>query len=68
MDLCRLSLWEGVWVFFLHKKSEAFLSFSSWLVLTKKELGQLLKTICADKGGEFTSNAMVRLCWENDII
>ena len=24
------------WVFFLHQKSEAFLSFSSWLVLTHK--------------------------------
>ena len=42
------------WVFFLHQKSEAFLSFSSWLILTQKELGQLLKAICANKGGDFT--------------
>ena len=50
------------WVFFLHHKSEAFHSFTSWLVLTQKESGQVLKTICADKGGEFTSNAMMQLC------
>ena len=49
-------------VFFLHQKSEAFPRFSSWLVLTQKELGHLLKTLCADKGEEFTSIAMVKLC------
>ena len=27
------------WLFFLHQKSEAFPSFSSWLVLTQKEIG-----------------------------
>ena len=50
------------WVFFLHKKNEAFPSFSSWLVLTQKESGQVLKTICADKREEFTFNAMIQLC------
>ena len=55
------------WVFFLHQKSEAFPSFSSWLVLTQKESSQVLKMICADKGGEFTSNAMMQLCWDNGI-
>ena len=55
------------WVFYLHQKSEAFPSFSSWLVLTQKESGQVLKTICADKGGEFTSNAMMQLCLDNGI-
>ena len=55
------------WVFFLHKKSDAFPNFSSGLILTQKESGQLLKTICANKGGEFTSNAMVQLCHDNNI-
>ena len=54
-------------MFFLHQKSEAFLSFSSWLVLTQKESGQLLKTLRADKGGEFTSNAMMQLCRDHGI-
>ena len=51
----------------MHQKSEAFLSFSSWLVLTQKESGQVLKTIHIDKGGEFTSNAMMQLCRDNGI-
>ena len=51
----------------MHKNSEDFPSFSSWLVLTKKESGQLLKTICVDKGDEFTSNAMVQLCLDSSI-
>ena len=55
------------WVFFLHQKNEAFPSFSSWLVLTQKESGQVLITVCADKGGEFTSNAMIELCQDNGI-
>ena len=55
------------WVFFLHQKSEAFPSFSSWLVLTQKESGQVLKTIRVDKGGEFTSNAVMQLCRDNGI-
>ena len=50
------------WVFFLHQKSGAFPRFSSWLVLTQKELGQVLKMIRAHKGGEYTSNAMMQLC------
>ena len=61
-DFSRLT-----WVFFLHQKSEAFPSFSSWLVLVQKETGKLLKTIRADKGGEFTSNAMAQLCRDNGI-
>ena len=36
-------------------------------MLTQKESGQVLKTICADKGGEFTSNAMMQLCQDNGI-
>ena len=55
------------WVFFLHQKNEAFPSFSYWLALTQKESSQLLKTICVDKGGELTSNAMVQLCQDNGI-
>ena len=55
------------WVFFLHQKSEAFFRFSSWLVLTQKESSHLLIAICVDKGGEFTSNAMVKLCRDNGI-
>ena len=55
------------WVFFLHHKSEAFSNFSSCLVLTQKESRQPLKTLCIDKGGEFTTNVMVQLCRDNGI-
>ena len=34
-------------------------------MLTQKESGHLLKTIRADKGGEFTSNSMTQLCCDN---
>lgn len=55
------------WVFFLHLKNEAFPSFVSWLTLVEKESGHSLKTVRADKGGEFTSNAMKDFCREHGI-
>ena len=50
------------WVFFLHQKSEAFTNITKWLALVKNESRQTLKTLCANKDGEFTSNAMVDFC------
>ena len=47
------------WVFFLHQKSESFPSFIKWLALVHNDSKQTLKTLCVEKGKEFTSNAMV---------
>ena len=55
------------WVYFLHKKDEAFACFKDWKTYVEKESGKQVKALCADKGGEFTSNAFVRFCTENGI-
>ena len=56
-DFSRLT-----WVFFLKHKGEAFLIFKEWLLAIQKESGLMVKTVRADKGGEFTSGAMARFC------
>ena len=61
-DFSRLT-----WVFFLKHKSEAFLSLKDWIVLVENESGNSVKTIRADKGGEFTSREFQRFCASKDI-
>ena len=61
-DFSRLT-----WVFFLKHKSEAFLSLKEWVALVEKESGHSVKTIRADKGGEFTSGEMRKFCADKGI-
>ena len=55
------------WVYFLHRKDEAFECFKNWKTYVEKDSGKQVKAIRADKGGEFTSNAFIRFCTENGI-
>lgn len=55
------------WVYFLQRKDEAFECFKNWKTYIEKDSNKQVKTICADKGGEFTSNAFIRFCTENGI-
>ena len=48
-------------------KIDAFVSFREWLVMVEKETGNLVKTVRADKGGEFTLGEMQEFCAEKGI-
>ena len=61
-DFSRLT-----WIFPLHQKSEALASFVAWVVLTENQCGRAVKTVRADKGGEFTSSEMGRFCRDRGI-
>ena len=63
IDDCR----RFTWVYFLRRKDEAFECFKDWKTYAEKECGKPVKAICADKGGEFTSNAFDNFCKENGI-
>ncbi|MCO5548048.1 hypothetical protein L7F22_001504 [Adiantum nelumboides] len=43
------------WVHFLKHKSDVFVTFKEWMTMVELESGPRVKTIRADKGGEFTS-------------
>ena len=46
-----------MWVYFLKKKSDAFLVFQKFKPLVEKEAGKSIITLRQDNGGEFCSNA-----------
>ena len=45
-----------MWVYFLKKKSDAFLVFQKFKPLVEKEFGKSIITLRSDNGGEFCSN------------
>ena len=44
-----------IWIYFLTKKSEAFVVFKSFKVNVEKETNSFIRTLRIDQGGEFTS-------------
>ena len=50
------------WVYFLQEKSEAFVAFKSFKVLVEKEVGNPIKVLCTDRGGEYSSQEFTNFC------
>jgi len=44
------------WVYFLHEKSEALITFKAFKASVEKEIGTFITCLRTDPGGEFTSN------------
>ena len=49
-------------IFFLHKKSDVFDTFLTWLKATEREMKTSLSRIRVDNGGEFKNSRMTALC------
>ena len=45
-----------VWAYAIEKKSDIFQKFCEWKAEVEKSLGQSVKILCTDNGGEFTSD------------
>lgn len=56
-----------MWVTFLKEKSEAFNKFKSFKALVEKEIGNNLKCLRSDQGGEFRSDEFIKYCDEQGI-
>lgn len=56
-----------MWVTFMKEKSKAFSKFKAFKALVEKETGKNLKCLRSYRGGEFTSDEIVRCCDENGI-
>ncbi|KAJ9547479.1 hypothetical protein OSB04_020022 [Centaurea solstitialis] len=50
------------WVYFLHEKSEAFVTFKNYKAYVEKEIGAHITCLRTDRGGEFTSNEFREFC------
>ena len=50
------------WLFVLHKKSDVFDHFVTWMKATEREMNRTLSPIRVDNGGEFQNSRMSRLC------
>ncbi|PRQ55909.1 putative RNA-directed DNA polymerase [Rosa chinensis] len=55
------------WVYFLQKKSEAFVAFKSFKALVENEVGRTIKVLQTDRGGEFNSKEFASFCEMNGI-
>ena len=45
-----------IWVYFLQEKFEAFVAFKSYKALVEKEVGNPIKVLHTDCGGEYNSH------------
>lgn len=50
------------WVYFLHEKSEAFITFKFFKANVEKEIRTSITCLRTDQGGEFTSNEFGEFC------
>jgi len=51
-----------LWVYFLHEKSETFMTFKSFKNAVEKESGLSIAGLRTDRGGEFTSKEFIEFC------
>jgi len=51
-----------LWVYFLHEKSETFMTFKSFKNAVEKESGLSIAGLRTDRGGEFTSKEFTEFC------
>ena len=50
------------WVYFLHEKSEALITFKAFKASVEKDIGTFITCLRTDRGGEFTSNEFREFC------
>lgn len=55
-------LTRKTWVYFLHEKSEAFVTFKNFKAGVEKEIGAYITCLRTDRGDEFTSNKFGEFC------
>ena len=55
------------WVYFLHEKSEALITFQRFKARVEKMIECFIKSIHTDHGGEFNSNNFAKFCDDNGI-
>jgi transposase InsO family protein len=55
------------WVYFLQEKSEAFVAFKCYKALVEKEVGNPIKVLRTDSGGEYSSREFVNFCENHGI-
>ena len=56
-----------IWVYFLQEKSEAFVAFKSYKALVEKEVGNPIKVLRTDRGGEYNSHEFSNFCENHGI-
>ena len=56
-----------IWVYFLQEKSEAFEAFKSYKALVEKEVGNPIKVLRTDRGGEYNSHEFENFCENHGI-
>lgn len=54
-------------VYFIKNKSEAFTQFKELEVRVKNEMRNMIKTLCTDRGGEYTSKEFKKYLCEHRI-
>eukprot|EP00253_Pinus_taeda_P020270 PITA_20270 len=55
------------WVYFLNNKSEVFEKFRNLKALVENQIGQRIKVLRTDRGGEYISKEFLRFCREDGI-
>ena len=60
-------LTRKTWVYFLHEKSEAFVTFKNYKAHVKKEIGAYITCLRTNRGGEFTLNEFKEFCQSQGI-
>ena len=53
---------QKCWMFLMRKKGETFCKFVEFKALVEKEIGNKLKVLMSDNGGEYVSNEFKNLC------
>eukprot|EP01018_Ginkgo_biloba_P026699 Gb_06519 [translate_table: standard] len=51
-----------IWMYFLTKKSEAFMKFIEFRAMAERQSGYKLRILCSDNGGEYISNEFKNFC------
>ena len=57
-----------VWVYFLHNKSDVFVTFKKWRALVENQTGKRVRYLRSDNGGEYDSKEFRLYCNEQGIV
>lgn len=56
------------WVYIIKEKSQALDKLNEFKAMVEKKIGEYLKILRSDRGGEYTSNLFNDLCKDHRII
>src|SRR5688572_12242740 len=62
------SLAKKVWVYFLKKKSDVFVTFKQWKALVEKQTGKKIKRLRTSNGLEFFDGDFNKFCKDEGIV